>query len=140
MQDIGNVSEIKEHLVDEEVTKMMYKSFNEWIEFLIKNKKLKLQYILDRMDTIKEIIARRNLYVHNDGIVNSIYLSTVCKDTKFKKGDSIGINRSYINKAIDIVECAGFSLVVEMWIKEGYKDEKQIGKITDLIFDEYYSQ
>lgn len=140
LQDIGNIHEIKEHLIDEEVTKMMYKSFNDWTEFLKKSMKLKLQYILDRIDIIKEIIARRNLYVHNDGIINSIYLSMVCKDTKYKKGDSIGINRDYINNAIDIVECAGVSLVVEMWIKEDYKDEEQIRKITDLIFDEYYCQ
>lgn len=137
LQDIGNIDEIKEHLIDTEVTKMMYKSFSEWITYLSKSMNLKLKYTNEKKNSILEIISRRNLYVHNDGIVNSIYLNIVSKQDKYKKGDTIRITRDYIDDALNIIECAGISIVMELWLKACSNDEDEIGKMTDLLFDEY---
>ena len=54
----------------------MYESLLDWKKYFQKNLKLNLKAWEDEFEVIQEIIARRNLYVHNNGIVNNIYIKT----------------------------------------------------------------
>ena len=126
---------IREHLVEEEVTSMMYKSHEDWMAYFSDKIKLDIPYIKDRQEDIKEIIARRNLLVHNNGIVNSIYLS-ITQSKKIKKGTTLRMSKSYLNKAINIIEAAGLSLAIELWLKEYGAIEDEVEKVSAILYSE----
>jgi len=136
--EVNNVEEVKNHLIDEEVMSMMYKSHGDWMCYLENIIKLKLPCINDNKDRISEIIARRNLFVHNDGKVNSVYLGII-SNSEFKRGEEIIISKEYLSNAIDIIEMAGVSLVVELSLKEKWSDSNEIDKIECMIYDEFFS-
>ena len=131
-----NIQEVRDHLIDIEVNNLMYKSASEWITYLKKNLKLNLDYVTEKLPELKEIIARRNIIVHNDGIVNNVYLSQV-KDEDLKKGDKLTVSRSYIDSAIDLIETIGTAIIIEIWLKECTKNTDEFEKIAAVIFDEY---
>lgn len=139
LEESGSIEEVKEHLIDIEVNSMMYKSLSDWIDYLKKNRKLELSFISENLKILKEIMARRNLFVHNDGIINQIYLSITKDETgsKYVKGDTININKEYINNAIGLIELSGTSLVFEIWLKECKGKEEEVDKILSIIFNEY---
>lgn len=138
LTDFGNINDVKEFLIDQEVTNKMYCSYSEWKVFFEKKMKLEVLFWNSNFSQIQEIIARRNIFVHNNGVINNIYISLVGnKDGKLHIGDTILINREYIDKAINILEYAGVSLAIEAWIKEYANDENEVKNIIDFIFEEY---
>lgn len=137
LEQMGDVNEIKNHLIDEEVTSMMFKSFSDWITYLKKNLKLDLKFVNDNFNEIIEIISRRNLFVHNDGKVNSIYLKNTNIDSKYKKGDDIQIDRGYIDNAITLIESTGITIIIELWLKEYGCEDEEVDKVVSFIYDEY---
>lgn len=135
LEELNDVEEIKKHLVEEEVMGMMYKSHEEWIKYFKDKIKLQLLYINENIQEITEIIARRNLFVHNNGIVNSVYISlTGNKDVS--KGTVLSVGKEYLQKAIDTIEIAGFCLVTEIWLKNCQGDEEEVRKLDSLMYNE----
>lgn len=139
LEKADNLSDIKDMLIEEEVTSLMYKSLESWLDYFGKKVKLKQDYIKKVQGKLEEIIARRNLIVHNEGKVNSIYLNVVKEEERknIKRGDVLEVDREYLYNAIDIIELSGISLIIEMWIKEYGDNEKELDKITNLIFSDY---
>ena len=137
MSEIGDIEEIKNFLIDQEISNKMYESVEEWKKFFQRSIKLKLISWNDNFDHLKEIIARRNLFVHNNGIINNIYISLVKDADTSSIGKQIGISREYIDDAINTIEYLGMALVIEAWIKEYANDEDEIKVITDMIYEEY---
>lgn len=137
LSEIGDIEEIKSILIDQEVTNKMYESLDDWKKYFQKCLKLKLRSWDEKYDELKEIIARRNLYVHNNGIINNIYVKSVNNIKREDIGENIGINREYIDNAINIIEYVGISLVIEIWVKEYAEDEDEVKNITNMIYEEY---
>lgn len=135
LAELNDIEMIKEHLVEEEVVSMMYKSYDDWMLYFCNKLKLNIPYDRKKRNDIKEIIARRNLLVHNNGIVNSIYLNITGRKDVIK-GDYIKVSKEYLNNAIDIIETAGMALLIEMWLKEHGKNEDEIRKIDAILYGE----
>lgn len=134
-----SIEDVKAVLIEEEVTSIMYKSLSDWIDYFKKNIKLKLEYVTQVLPEMKEVVARRNIIVHNEGVVNTIYLNSVSELMRpnVKRGDTLRVDKSYIINAVDLVENVGMSLIIEMWINDFGQAEDQIQEIVDVIFDEY---
>ncbi len=137
LTEMENIEEIKNALIDQEVTNKMYDSMLEWKKYFQKNLKLELKAWDDEFEFIQEIMARRNLYVHNNGIINSIYINLVKEANKDSIGNILSIDREYIDNAIDIIEYIGMSLIIEVWIKECADNQEEVNVITDMIYEEY---
>lgn len=137
LAEVGDIEEIKNILIDQEITNRMYGSFEDWKNFFQKNIKLKLTSWNKSFEHLQEIIARRNLFVHNNGIINNIYIKLVKEMDSSFIGKHIGISREYIDDAIDTIEYLGIALVLEAWIKEYADVEEEIKNITDMIYEEY---
>ena len=137
LTEVNDIEEIKNILIDQEVTNKMYESLLEWKNYFQKNLKLDIRVWEDEFDKIQEIIARRNLYVHNNGIVNNIYIKLVGDGGKYSIGEYLNIDREYIDNAINIIEYMGISLLIEIWLKEYGDNSDEVKKITALIYDEY---
>lgn len=139
IRKLGSFENAELFLIEQEVETIIRKSYTDWIDYLKKNMKLKMDYIERYNDKIIEIIQRRNLFVHNEGIVNSIYLKNI--DPKLKEGVKLGerlsIDHAYIDESIDIVEHAGTLLGLEFWsVMEKRSDERvkyTINKGIDLM-------
>lgn len=133
-----SIEDVKDYLIEEEVISIMYKSINDWIEYLKKKVKLKLEYASESLPILNEIMARRNLIVHNEGKVNSIYINIVSKNNNaFKIGDVLFVDKKYIDNTINTLELVGVSIIVEMWINESAKKKDEIDKLLSIIYEEY---
>ncbi len=137
LTEMNSIEEIKNTLIDQEVTNKMYDSLLDWKNYFQKNLKLKLKAWDDEFKLIQEIMARRNLYVHNNGVINSIYINLVKEVNKDSIGNILSIDREYIDNAINIIEYIGISLIIEVWIKECADNQEEVNAIIDMIYEEY---
>ncbi len=108
---IQNVEEAKELLLEEYVTSLMKDSAKTWLIKLGKiNKKI---FALDSSkDIIVEFYQRRNIIVHNDGIINTYYCNNVRKELRdgLSKGDRVKVTQNYISQKIDEFKEAGLMI------------------------------
>lgn len=137
LTEVNSVEDIKNILIDQEVTNKMYESLLDWKKYFQKNIKLNLRAWDENIEIVQEIIARRNLYVHNNGVINNIYANLVKGISKDLIGSDLSINRKYIDDAIDLIEYLGMALIIEIWITECVDDQEAVDNITDMIYEEY---
>lgn len=135
----NSIDDVRNLLIENEVMTMMYKSVSDWIDYFRKSIKLKLTYVLEVLSKLTEVIARRNIIVHNDGIVNNVYLNLVSEEYRLgiNNGDILKVDKQYILNTMDLIESVIMSIILEMWISEEFKDEEEMGKIRDVIYEEY---
>lgn len=88
------------------------------------------------MSQFKEIFLRRNLFVHNDGIVNKRYLDS-SKDTKHSIGDTINISDDYIITSMEVLKMVAVSICFMGWNHlKGLNDSKfMCSDLSDIGYD-----
>jgi len=62
------------------------------------------------LDSVKEINARRDIWVHNKGLINQQYLNMVKEDNSSKLGEVAEITEEYLIRAIGIL--AGLAIYI----------------------------
>lgn len=105
----GNFEELRATIVSQTVDELMWRGRDEqiaWIEKAIT--KTKISDVIPSYDKFIEITERRNIYVHNSGIVNDVYLSKVPKSAfdggiAPLKGDRLKLQSSYFLDAADVL-------------------------------------
>lgn len=116
-----------DHLIEIEVMGIMHGGFKSWISYL-NRAGVNTKNIDIFTEEINEAHNRRNLFVHNNGIINNVYLKKV--DDKFTsdliKGSTIHITEEYLKKSLRIVRIYGSVLILESWklLKESEKDSR----------------
>lgn len=134
LKDFDTFNDALDHLMEVEVTNIMFGGLKSWIIYL-KKAGLDLKEIDEYTEMINEIHNRRNLYVHNDGIVNSIYLNKV--DSKYKenisKGEQIKITEDYLEEAINATKIYGTLVLIESWKKFKKEDLEKINDFAETI-------
>ncbi len=115
----NTLDEFKEYVIERKITDMMYKNYDSWIDFLVKEEKISLEEIEKYANQIHEIIARRNLIAHNDGKINSIYLNAVSEEYKEgkAKNDYLEITQDYLLKSIEVIQIVGCIIILNIWKK-----------------------
>lgn len=97
----------------------------------------KMKLMKDSRDELVEIVQRRNLLVHNQGIVNQIYLTHVSKqylqDKRIKKDCILHVSAKYLDRALDTVHLFGFVLSQLCW-RKWVKDKHEA---ADKVFAEF---
>lgn len=82
---------------------------------------LNLASLTPERDHLTEVTQRRNLIVHNQGIVNRQYLSNVADSLKTEygatEGETLPVTRRYVDAAIDTVYVVGATLTQLCWRK-----------------------
>lgn len=85
-------------------------------------------------DEIIEIAKRRNLIVHNDGIVDESYIKKAPQKYKgLTPGTIFVVSTQYFQRAIDIVYSLGFSLCMAGWALNGMDQSEQNKKVNEFI-------
>ncbi|MBD3672679.1 MAG: hypothetical protein HUJ26_04050 [Planctomycetaceae bacterium] len=87
-------SEIIDKVVQKELIDLAYGGVRNWFTYL--EKLVNLNAVSDGdITTITEIKASRDVLVHNNGIVNTIYQQKSGENARFQVGDSMEIPESY---------------------------------------------
>ncbi|MBK6793019.1 MAG: hypothetical protein IPG80_10885 [Anaerolineales bacterium] len=84
-------------------------------------------------EEIIEIIKRRNLLVHNDGIVDETYLEKAPQNTGLKPGSIFIVSTKYFQRALDIAYAFGFYLCIKQWKLSNIPELEQSKEIDKFL-------
>jgi hypothetical protein len=126
-----NLSEYITYEVEKFVKEFSHKSFSEQIEYFRKfkiefsaNQLIDIEFSANQLiDDISEMIATRNILVHNKGIVNDQYLKQSKDLLRSKKGTIIPIDSDYVQKSLK--NC---KFLIEQFYKKIPSKYKKFGK------------
>jgi hypothetical protein len=111
---LQTVEEVKELLIDKKIFELTNASFDDWLSFFAKNVDLKIKPLVEYYSMpIKEVLERRHIFVHNDGIVNKKYMNTIDQSyiaklsDKIKVGEDIPTSSAYLNNSFRYIENFG---------------------------------
>ncbi len=105
------VSEIKKNIIEREVEMVMRENYREWFK-IFESHKMNFSKCNKEMEALNEIYSRRNILVHNQGVVNSTYLKNV-SNTTLKCGDVLNTDKEYLEGAFNTVKKIIFAIVIE---------------------------
>lgn len=121
LMDFKDLSEVKHHLLLQEIDSFRRDSYIEQFDVLEKKFSIQLKKF-DEWSDFVEISQRRNLATHNGRVVSEQYL-IVCRreGVQFDKepgiGDYLEIDPKYLGRALFIVEKVAFMLAHTLWRK-----------------------
>jgi len=99
---LGGQKQIVRYLAEREVEELLYKSFPDVADYFDKKFNINLNASAVSVGQIVEILATRNIHVHNRGIVNQRYLQSV-RDSTLKLGAYKSISEDYLRHSINLI-------------------------------------
>jgi len=137
LKSFKTVNDAEKYLIDVKIEEVLRGSFESWISLLKTELSLKLGYINSVEDELIEIYQRRNLLVHNGGIVNSIYLSKVKEPfrKKTKINEQISVDKEYLDNAICKLQKSFILIASELWKNLDKNDKKRGDVLTDIVYE-----
>ena len=141
LEEFETIKEAKDYIVDKKIENVIRSSFEEWVKFLKDKMGLSMSYMTNDKDCLNEIFQRRNLFIHNKGIINRIYTANVKKEYQYEGeiGNKIILSREYLETAINLLEKNFVLLALELWKKREPTD-KDRGIFTTKLAEKYMKQ
>lgn len=142
LYEIGSVEDAKKFLIDTKVESVLRGSFNDWISFLKEKMALSMSYLKEYENVLVEACQRRNLYVHNGGIVNSIYLKNCTfQDNKQPDiDDRLLCDSEYIESILTGFEKTFLLIAAELWKKNEPENEARFNILNELSYEHIRSE
>lgn len=137
LSNFSNLDDARAYLVGSKVENLLRGSYEDWIEYFRTQMKLELTVTTRHHEHLVENFQRRNLFVHNDGVINKIYLSKVPKSLSKPEmlNKTLGVSKAYLFSAIDRFESSFLQLAFEVWAKCEKSSEKRPGIIVHSTYD-----
>lgn len=124
-----------------EANDLLYKkSLKDQLAYFAEELDVNIDPLKPELKYLVEISQRRNLLVHNKGIVNRQYLSKVAdeliEDHGIEQGDELAVRESYLNAAIDTIYVSGLMLVQLCWRKWDRASTEEADKyvVTHMLY------
>jgi hypothetical protein len=121
LKSLGSVEEAEHAILEREAETVLRSAFEDQLKYFSKRLKLDLSALVSLEPSLTEILQRRNILVHNDGIVNRIYFSRVPADLvrqlDVKEGTTLRVTQEYISGAVSTVWRAGSIILQQAWRK-----------------------
>lgn len=128
----SNVDEIIDYLIEGEIFKLTAGSLDDWKIFLNERFDIKLATVTPSWEKFNEYFARRNLYVHNDGVVNDEYQRRI-KDSKYQIDDILEISPQYFQDVLEDFLLIGSTIAYMTWNKLSPNEKNLISSsLNDL--------
>ncbi|MBD2446645.1 hypothetical protein H6G76_05590 [Nostoc sp. FACHB-152] len=142
LQSMGTIDDAKNYLIDLRIEEILRGSFSDWITFLKSKLKLSMGYLTDEENYLTEICQRRNLFVHNGGVINKIYLNKVAQPLRqnLEIGQKITVSQEYLDEAITRFEKFFFLLSLELWKKLSPDDKTRSDIVSDITYKNLYNE
>ncbi len=138
--EFDSIEEAREFILEKEINSLLRKSHLEQFNWMENKFNLTLRKGLDLWEDFIEITERRNLIVHNDGVVSNQYLK-ICNENKIKSndvsiGDTLTVSPKYLNNVHNIFYELGFKLVNVLWRKLFPNDlEEADNSLIDITYE-----
>jgi hypothetical protein len=122
LMQFDSIEEARGELINRRVDALLLKSVDEWSNWCKRTLQLDLPSLTSDWPTVREIFARRNIIVHNAGIVNRRYLNIaqsegIALPEGIKEGDFLATNSDYALSAIQLLLALGLRLTFAAWKK-----------------------
>lgn len=129
LAEIGSVDEAKAYLIDQHIETLLRASFTDWLDEIEGTLKIKVKrhpIIKEDIKLINETIQRRHLIIHNDGVINDLYINKIDVSLRdsINKGDSLESDDEYLTERISIFRKFGLILIFSYGIKK-YRNKMQ---------------
>jgi len=85
---------IIQEVIDAEIHALLYKKVADWFDYLNHTAKLGCPSS-EEVGRIAEIKATRDVFVHNKGLANSVYVQKAGQFARFRAGDPVEISEEY---------------------------------------------
>ena len=138
--DSNSIEELKKRIIDKEIDILMRGDHKTQLNWLFSKVKGPFPIDDDLISRFIEIVERRNLFVHADGVVSKQYIN-ICKENKCKLDESIKIGTqldssvSYFYNSVDILLELSSKLTIYL-AKSMYKNCDDVdGLFADHIYN-----
>jgi hypothetical protein len=137
LAEFESLDEARQFLIERRVSALMRDSVDGWSKWLGRAVKgVVMSDLPVDWPATREVFARRNVIVHNDGMANRIYLSQVPSGSKLgegvKPGDRLAVDSEYFAVAVQNLLALGAMLVADIGSRL-YKEHAGSLK-SDLLF------
>lgn len=140
VMDCNSIDGLKERIIDKEIDILMRGDHKTQLNWLFSKVKGPFPIEDDLISHFIEIVERRNLFVHADGVVSKQYIN-ICKENKCKLDESIKIGTqldssvSYFYNSVDILLELSSKLTIYL-AKSMYKNCNDVdGLFADHIYN-----
>ena len=138
LMSLDSIDQVKTFVVDEEVNKISRQNMPDQIGWIESNANLdSISTGYSNWSSLCEIVERRNLFVHNDGIVNDQYLKnlkSVRYNDKYPEKDSmLGVGSDYYRNSVRIVDEFVVILTQIVWRKICKSDSSEIAEADSAL-------
>lgn len=140
LRGIGSIEEAERYLIAREADKVLRGNLEDKLTYFSRRLKIDLEPLADCTGDLTEVVQRRNLLVHNNGMVNQIYLARVPQSyierTEIEEGQQIHVAGKYLSNAIETICIAGVILIQQSWRKwEKEESEEADGALVAHIYE-----
>jgi hypothetical protein len=139
--ELKSIEEAKEFIIEKEVETVLRESHTEHFSWLESKLGITLRKDLPIWQEFIEVTERRNLFVHNDGVITSQYL-TICRFHKVKFttepiiGEQLTVDNEYFEKAYRCLFEISVKLTQVIWRKLLPKElESSDESLNDICFE-----
>jgi len=136
LKTFASVEDAEKYLIDNKIEEIFRGGFENWISIIRDEIKLKVNFIKPFEDELLEVYQRRNILVHNGGIINSIYFAKVPPSARGKKkiGDRIYVTETYLENAICKLHLVFTLIAAELWKKLEPKEKMRGELLNDIAY------
>lgn len=136
LKTFGDIKDAEKYLIDQKIEEIFRGGFESWLSILQEEIKIKSDLAYKQKDELIEIYQRRNLLVHNGGIVNSIYLTKVPERLRdnIKIGDELEITKEYLENSICKIHLVFTLIASEIWKKIEKKSDTREEILNDIVY------
>lgn len=140
LRESGTMEAAEGLLVQREIDMLLFKPLDELLGHVLKRFSLPAELLNPHKMTLQEIFLRRNLFVHNQGVVNRHYLAKVPQslfpEGLPKEGAVLPLTTEYLAEAIDRVFVSGVLLLQATWLHWDPNDkEKAVAVLIHHIYE-----
>jgi len=133
IREIGNLELIEYYFAQKESNTVLQEGITKQISYFKDRLSIEIKAISEYREALVELSQRRNLLVHNDGVVNDQYLSKVSekyiKEKGILKGYPLNVSETYLSESIDTIHLVGFILLQLCWRKFSNEKQEQANKL-----------
>ena len=99
----GYISTVALAVIEKELNELKYERLADWFAYLEKLIKLGCP-TADEIEALAEMKASRDIFVHNKGIANAVYVSKSGSKARYRDGETLEISEPYHRASWELVK------------------------------------
>ncbi len=133
----GSIEDARNWLVGNKIEDILRGSFTDWVAFFKERLHIDKELFDDHIPYCQEACLRRNLLVHNGGVVNSVYLKKLPAEIKDipEEGSHVAVEDDYYEDRLNRFEVFFIVFALEIWKKIEKREELRLDIGVQLSFD-----